>query len=202
MVLKDSIICLENLIFYNVNTFTARFINFYKIIYLFNITNKMVDFIYGILFFIHNHILFLNNSKFFAGIVMILLNIGSKFITVQFSKSTEEYLKMNITKQILIFAMSWMATRDIYTALVLTAVFTILSDHLFNEESPYCIVPDKYRVLTKVIDNNDDGIVSEKEIIDAIAILEKAKKEKTKQQQRQTFTMYGNYIQNAINTTV
>ena len=54
---------------------------------------------YGSLGFIHNHILFLNNSKFFAGVIMIMLNIGSKFIAIQFSRSTEEYLKMNITKQ-------------------------------------------------------------------------------------------------------
>ena len=45
--------------------------------------------------FVHTHIMFLNSSKFFAGIMMILLNIGSKFISVQFSRSTEEYLKMN-----------------------------------------------------------------------------------------------------------
>ena len=87
--------------------------------------------------FIHNHIMYLNSSKFFAGIVMILLNVGSKFIAIQFSRSTEEYLKMNVTKQLLVFAMAWMGTRDIYTALILTAVFTVLSDHLFNEESPY-----------------------------------------------------------------
>ena len=65
--------------------------------------------------FVHNHIMFLNNSKFFAGVIMILLNIGSKFITIQFSKSTEEYLKMNVTKQLLVFSMAWMGTRDIYT---------------------------------------------------------------------------------------
>jgi hypothetical protein len=115
--------------------------------------------------FVHNHIMFLNSSKFFAGVIMILLNVGSKFISIQFSRSTEEYLKMNITKQVLVFAMAWMGTRDIYTSLVLTAVFTILSDHLFNEESPYCIVPEKFRVLTNIIDTNDDGDVSENEIL-------------------------------------
>jgi hypothetical protein len=162
----------------------------------------MMEFMYNILSFIHNHVMFLNNSKFFAGVVMILLNIGSKFIAIQFSKSTEEYLKMNITKQLLVFAMAWMGTRDIYTALILTAVFTILSDHLFNEESPYCVVPEKYRVLTKVIDTNNDGEVSEKELLDAISILEKAKNEKRKQEQRQTFTLYGNYIQDSIKTNV
>ena len=147
--------------------------------------------------FAHNHIMYLNNSKFFAGVVMILLNIGSKFIAIQFSKSTEEYLKMNVTKQLLVFAMAWMGTRDIYTALVLTAVFTILSDHLFNEESPYCCVPQKYRILAKIIDNNNDGNVSEQEINDAIAVLEKAKRDKHRMNQRQMFTLYGNYLDNS-----
>jgi hypothetical protein len=141
--------------------------------------------------------MFLNNSKFFAGVVMILLNIGSKFIAIQFSKSTEEYLKMNVTKQLLVFAMAWMGTRDIYTSLVLTAVFTILSDHLFNEESPYCCVPQKYRILAKIADTNDDGAVTEQEINDAIVVLEKAKKDKQRMNQRQMFTLYGNYLDNS-----
>lgn len=144
--------------------------------------------------FINNHIMFLNNSKFFAGIIMILLNVGSKFISIQFSRSTEEYLKMNITKQILVFAMAWMGTRDIYISLVLTAVFTILSDHLFNEESPYCVVPKKFRVLTKLIDTNSDGIVSDSEISNAIAILEKAKQNKKKKDQRQSFLLFNSNL--------
>ena len=82
--------------------------------------------------FLHEHVLYLNNSKFFAGVMMILLNVGSKFITIQFSKSTEEYIKNSVTKQVLVFAMAWMGTRDIYASLGLTAVFTVLSDHLFK----------------------------------------------------------------------
>ena len=144
--------------------------------------------------FINNHIMFLNNSKFFAGVIMILLNVGSKFIAIQFSKSTEEYLKMNVTKQLLVFAMAWMGTRDIYTSLVLTAVFTILSDHLFNEESPYCCVPQKYRILAKIMDTNNDGDVTEQEVNDAIAVLEKAKRERNKKKQMQHFTLFGNYM--------
>jgi hypothetical protein len=122
--------------------------------------------------------MYLNNSKFFAGVVMIMLNVGSKFISIQFSKSTEEYLKFTLSKQILVFAMAWMGTRDIYTALGLTAVFVVLSEHLFNEESHLCVVPHDYRVLHKVLDTNNDGQVSPEEINQAIAILEKAKKEK------------------------
>ena len=134
--------------------------------------------------YINHHVGYLNNSKFFAGVIIILLNIGSKFITIQLSKSTEEYMKMTISKQILIFSMAWMATRDIYTAFGLAAIFTVLSEYLFNEESRYCIVPHKYRVLHKLVDTNDDGKVSEKELADAISILEKAKREKQRKEQQ------------------
>jgi hypothetical protein len=132
----------------------------------------------------------MNNSKFFAGIIMILLNVGSKFISISFSKSTEEYMKYTVSKQLLVFAMAWMGTRDIYTALGLTAVFTILSEFLFNEESHLCIVPHKYRILHKLVDTNNDGVVTEPELAAAIAVLEKAKREKQQKQQRETFKKF------------
>ena len=139
---------------------------------------------------INHNILYLNNSKFFAGVIMILLNVGSKFIQIQFSKSTEEYMKYSVSKQLLVFSMAWMGTRDIYTALGLTAIFTILSEYLFNEESTLCIVPHNYRVLNKLIDTNDDGVVSETELASAIAILEKAKKEKQRKEQKQIYSKF------------
>jgi hypothetical protein len=152
-------------------------------------TNIFTPLLNGISY-INHHIMYMNNSKFFAGVIMILLNIGSKFIVIQFSKSTEEYMKYSVSKQLLIFAMAWMGTRDIYTALGLTAVFTILSDYLFNEESSLCIVPPNYRVLHKLIDTNNDGEVSEVELSAAVAVLEKAKREKQRKAQKEAFTKF------------
>jgi hypothetical protein len=140
--------------------------------------------------YLNSHVMYLNNSKFFAGVIMILLNVGSKFIAIQFSKSTEEYMKFSLSKQLLVFSMAWMGTRDIYVALGLTAVFTILSDHLFNEDSSLCVVPHDYRIMHKLLDTNNDGIVSEFEISSAIAILEKAKKEKQRKNQKEAFTKF------------
>lgn len=140
--------------------------------------------------YIHDHILYLNSSKFFAGIIMIMLNVGSKFISIQFSKSTEEYLKFSLSKQLLVFAMAWMGTRDIYTALALTAIFVVLSDHLFNEESNYCIVPHKHRVLHKLVDTDGNGHVSETEINSAISVLEKAKREKQMRAQMDAYDKF------------
>jgi hypothetical protein len=125
---------------------------------------------------------YLNNSKFFAGVVMIMLNVGSKYITVELSKSQEEYLKNNVGRQLLIFAISWMGSRDILTALALTAVFTVLANHLFNEESDYCIIPKKYRKFEHLLDLNKDGEVSQDEIDKAHKVLEKARK---KEQRRE-----------------
>lgn len=121
---------------------------------------------------------------------MILLNVGSKFISIQFSKSTEEYMKYTISKQILVFAMSWMGTRDIYVALGLTAIFTILSDHLFNEESNLCVVPHEYRVLHKLIDTNNNNDISDTEIAAAVAVIEKSKREKQRKEQKQAFAKF------------
>ena len=143
--------------------------------------------------YINHHVMYLNNSKFFAGVIMILLNIGSKFITIQFSKSTEEYMKYSVSKQILIFAMAWMGTRDIYAALGLTAVFTILSDFLFNEESSMCIVPHQYRLLHKLIDTSGDGTVSDQEYAAAVALLEKANRENRSRAQKQAYAKFDFY---------
>ena len=130
-----------------------------------------------------SYLSYLNNSKFFAGIVMIMLNIGSKYVTVELSKSQEEYLKNNIGRQLLIFAISWMGSRDILIALALTAIFTILTDHLFNEESAMCIIPKKYRKYEHLLDLDKDNVVTDEEIKKATDILEKAKRKEQKREQ-------------------
>ena len=137
--------------------------------------------------FLNHHVAYLNQSKYFAGLCMIMLNVGSKFVAIEFSKSAEQYFKLNVTKQILVFSMAWMATRDIYTALVITAVFVVLSEHLFNEDSQYCVVPHKYRVLDKMIDLNGDGVISDEELKKAEETLKKAKQQKLQQGQRKAF---------------
>ena len=137
---------------------------------------------------------YINTNKYFIGISMLLLNICGKFVTISFSKSAEEYLKMTISKQILIFSMGILATRCLITAIILTASFTILSDHLFNEESPYCIVPMKYRILHK-IPNTDNEELTETQITDAIQILERSKRENQRKMQITQFGMYHDYMQ-------
>ena len=139
---------------------------------------------------IHNGFMSLNNSKLFAGIVMILMNIGSKYITVKFSKSQEAYLRNYVGREILIFAVCWMGTKDIYMSLLLTAAFFVLSQHLFNENSSYCVLPQKYRELHKLVDLNGDGEISQKEINEAVRVLKRAKEQKTSTDREKVYTYF------------
>ena len=128
----------------------------------------------------------LNTHPLFIGMMVILLNITSKYITIKLSKSQEQYIKNSLGRQFLIFAIMWSATRDIVYALLLTASFVTLADHLFNEESNYCVIPSYLRNYAKALDTNNDGYVSPTEAEEAIQTLKKLKKQKKKE----AFMMY------------
>jgi len=132
----------------------------------------------------------LNNSKYFLGVMMILLNIGSKYVTVKLSKSQEAYLRNYIVRELLIFTVCWMGTRDILVSIVVTAAFFILTEHLFNEESKFCILPEKYRKFHLLLDTNGDGVISDQEINDAVALLTKAKKQKSEKQKENVYNYF------------
>ena len=125
---------------------------------------------------IHNNVQSINKSKLFAGLIIITLNIASKFVTIKLSKTVESYLKNTFSKQILVFAIAWMGTRDIYIAIIITTIFTILMEYLLNEDSKFCILPQHF--MDYHISLLDNDIVSDEEIKQAGIVLHKAKKQK------------------------
>ena len=140
----------------------------------------------------HEAINSLNTNMFFAGIMMLTLNIGSRYVQLNLSDSTESFLKYAITREFLIFAVAWMGTRNIYIALCLTAVFVILAEYAFNEDSKFCVIPKEFSKLKKYIDVNNDKIISDKELNDAMLILEKAKKQRENRVQLGYVSSYNN----------
>lgn len=124
--------------------------------------------------YLHSHVTEINNSKLFAGLMIIVLNIASKFVTFKLSKSIESYLKFTFSKQVLVFAMAWMGTRDIYIALFITLGFTICIEYLFNEESSYCCLSEEF---TDYHVSLLDERVSDEDIRRAKEVLEKAEKQ-------------------------
>ncbi|NBU98188.1 MAG: hypothetical protein EBS19_08265 [Spirochaetia bacterium] len=123
---------------------------------------------------IHNRVSSLNQSKIFAGIMIIIINIASKFVNFKVSKTLESYLKFNFSRDILVFAITWMGTRDIYIALGMTLFFVLMADFLLNENSSMCILPQSY--TSKQVAKLDDSskAPSQEDVIKAKIVLEKA----------------------------
>ena len=92
----------------------------------------------------------LNNSKFFAGILMILMNIGSKYISLELSETQDEFFSNIVIRRIMIFVVIFIATKDIITSLIITACFVILVSGLFNENSKFCLIKNNCK-QTKII---------------------------------------------------
>jgi hypothetical protein len=138
---------------------------------------------------VHKAVDKLNTSKYFIGIMMIMLNIGSKYITVKLSKSQEAYVRNYIIREILIFSVCWMGTRDIYISLIITSCFFVLTQHLFNEDSKFCILPERYR---KYHLEDDGEVISDQEINDAVATLTKAKQQKSERHKEKVYNYFKN----------
>ena len=90
---------------------------------------------------IENGFSFLNSSKYFAGITMLLLNLGSRYISAELSEMHENVLSHKIIRRLLVFTVVFVATKDVKVSFILTAVFVILVSGIFNEDSKYCIIP-------------------------------------------------------------
>lgn len=69
----------------------------------------------------------LNDNKFFLGIMLILLNIGSRHLVDEFSTDPKTYNQNIILRRIAVFAVCFVGTRDLVTSLLLTAGFIIIA---------------------------------------------------------------------------
>ena len=76
----------------------------------------------------------LNENKFFIGVMMIIVTIGGRFIISELNDSQKKLIHDPIVRKVLIFCAFFMATRDIYCAIILTIIFVLLISELFNDE--------------------------------------------------------------------
>mgnify|MGYP000412765940 CR=1 FL=1 len=133
----------------------------------------------------------LNNSKFFAGLVMLMMNVGSRYYTVTLSKTQKDFIRYNLAREFIIFAMSWIATRDIITSIMITASFVILADYLFNEQSKMCVIPQSFiqkQQKLKEEAKKEKPVTPEKEQ-KARATLERAERQRQMEEQARYMNM-------------
>ena len=80
-----------------------------------------------------------NSNPYFIGIMMLLLNLGGRFLSLEISKDQEKFLSQPAVRRFFLFAILFVATRNIIIAGGLAIIVIILLGYLFNENSDFCL---------------------------------------------------------------
>ena len=76
----------------------------------------------------------INENKYIIGLTMIMLNIGARFIIDELDDDLRKLISNTIVRRVVIFCSFFMATKDLFTATVLTIIFVILINEVFAKE--------------------------------------------------------------------
>ena len=77
-----------------------------------------------------------------------------------------------------------MGTRDIGISILMTILFLLLADYLLNEQSKYCIIPNRCKV------SDLSGNITQKEVNDSIEILKRAHAQKKHKENNIEHTLF------------
>jgi hypothetical protein len=77
------------------------------------------------------------SSPFTIGIMMLLINVASRYIVHEFSTNDEEYGQNIFLRRLAVFAVCFVGTRNLVVSVLLTAGFVILAGGLFRGSSPF-----------------------------------------------------------------
>ena len=77
----------------------------------------------------------LNTNPYFIGLMMLLLNLGGRFIGMEISKEQEKVFTHPWVRRALIFTVLFVATRNVFVALIMTVFVLLLLSFLLNENS-------------------------------------------------------------------
>tara|TARA_B100000085_G_C18097592_1_gene331762 strand:- start:54 stop:413 length:360 start_codon:yes stop_codon:yes gene_type:complete len=67
----------------------------------------------------------LNENKYFIGLMMIMVNIGSRFIIEELNDNQRKFINNPYFRRIVIFSVIFMATRDILISFVITGFIVL-----------------------------------------------------------------------------
>ncbi len=105
----------------------------------------------------------MSNNKLFSGCIMLLTNIGSKYLAIDLPSNLEKlFTEYSILRFFVIFSIFFMATRDIKISVLLGLLFVIIIKYFINEKSTFCLIrneknkeitQDEYKKAMDIINN-------------------------------------------------
>lgn len=114
----------------------------------------------------------LNNSKILTGCLMLLMNIGSRYLINELPNNVDKIFDNMWFRRLIIFAIVFVATRDIKISILITLVFIFFFCYLFHENSSFCLIN-----TTNTNELNKQSVVTKSDAIDAYKTLKKYKTE-------------------------
>ena len=116
-----------------------------------------------------------NSNPYFIGIMMLILNLGGRFISLEVTKKQEQFLQLPWVRRGLIFTVLFVATRNIWVAFWATLTVILFLGYLFNENSALCIFGQGGKVGSKcdggqdILKPGDEMTPEEKEILQRLS---------------------------------
>ena len=80
------------------------------------------------------------DSKLFTGALIIAMNLSTRHVVSELTPMQDKLMASLIARRIALFAMFYVAIRDVMASLTLTFFFSVFFCTLLNEKSPYCIL--------------------------------------------------------------
>jgi hypothetical protein len=84
-------------------------------------------------------IMAINANPYFIGFMMLMLNLGGRFIGLELTKSQEAFLQNVWVRRALIFIVLFMGTRNVLVAFWMWLAVVFLLGYVLNENSSMCI---------------------------------------------------------------
>lgn len=76
----------------------------------------------------------MSENKIFIGLIMVLVNIGARFIIEEIGEEHKEILHNTYFRKLVVFCSVFMATRDIGVALIVTLIFAVIINEILGKE--------------------------------------------------------------------
>jgi hypothetical protein len=83
----------------------------------------------------------LNTNPYLIGMLMLLLNLGGRFLSMELTQKQEEFLQQRWLRPLIFFTVIFVATRNLAVAFWMTLALFLILWILANEKSPFCIIP-------------------------------------------------------------
>ena len=84
----------------------------------------------------------INTNPYFIGLMMLLLNLGGRFLGMEISKEQEKVFQNPWVRRALIFTVLFVATRNVFVAGIMTIFVLLFLSFLLNENSELCLWKD------------------------------------------------------------